>query len=381
MSKFFNGYMKRIPSIDALRGIGILTLTPYHTMLVFYPRRERRVGGQRAWNPLNTFPLFFFLISGMCLALSVERRRKNQNLKILFLHYLYRYGGYIVIGFLISLMVSLIDEFFVNLGALRDYLGIEGFYTWIEPIRGIGLACLVSFPIIYYLSWKQLLISSISLFISSLLILLNIENPYLFGYITPVLITGMYSLLKTVPTVLFGAAIGKIFSRKVFLKDLIEKNIERDFLSPKRLTILGLIILLIADFIYISMVYSLFSNIQSPFGFLILFLRKFGGPYYLETISNLGGFIFIFGLFERLRLKGYRFRPLTFVGQTGIQIFVVHLPLLILLRSFIDPTTLTELSYLIIIVFTAVLMYMFSYFYVKYNINSKILYIIRKLSI
>ena len=348
--------MKRLLSIDAIRAIAILTITPLHAVLMFNTN-----GGdpQFTWDPIDTAPLFFFFISGMCLALSVERRRKNKNLKALFPHYLYRYGGYILLSISISLIVTLIDSIFMDLGDLGKFFGVEAIHFWVEPIRGIGLACLSSLPIVYYLSWRKLLNLFLFLFPLTSIILYNIHDVYLFGYFTPIFITGMYSLLKTVPTILLGAGMGKLILKNLHQESLVSS-------LSRKLIITGIGILMLAYLIYFFTFYLLNVNIT-----LSLILLKVGGPYYTSTIFNLGGFIFIFGLFERLRLKGYKFRPLTFVGQTGIQIFYVHIPLLILLRSIIDPAMLTDSSYLIVVTLPTFLMYIFAYFYVKYDVNTR----------
>ncbi|HDN02095.1 MAG TPA: hypothetical protein ENF42_03880 [Candidatus Bathyarchaeota archaeon] len=368
--------MKRINTIDAMRGIGILGITPIHSLLIF-TNSFRTSPENMMWNPLLAAPYFFFFISGMCLSLSVVRRRKLQNLREIFMHGLIRYGGYIFISIAMSVSLTMLFTYLIS-GKIDLSTIYQDISNWGEPIRGIGLACLFSLIPVYYLSTRKLLLSSIGIFIFSSVILHLIPSSFSYGVLTPIAFSGLYSLLKTVPAVLFGAMFGNMIAKNYYDKN---DNPHHGVLIPERKVFLaGLSVILMVELAFLILtirnswntiginVAEFITVGDSKTGMLFL---KLGGPYYVTAAFSLGGFMLLLGMSEMLRRMGFHFRYITFVGRTGIQIFIVHF-LLLILEIWLFGAVIPANAMLALIMFNSILMYLFSYVYVEANVSGRI---------
>ncbi len=313
--------MKRIDFIDAMRGLGILGITPIHALLVFAKAGVFRISNT-TWNPNLAFPYFFFVISGMCLAISIGKRSRMQSLKEIYTHALFRYGGYILLSLIMTAFLSItVMHLF---GETVDlHLIYRNILRWGEPIRGIGLSCLVSLIPVFYMAAAELLITSMLMFSLSSLILYNIQNPFLYGPLSPILITGMYSLLT------------------------VKESWQLCGVDVTGFTAIG----------------------NSTMGLLFI---KIGGPYHVSTAFSIGGFMILLGWFEKLASMGHTFKYVSFIGRTGIQIFIVHFLLLIVEALLLGTTTIPSSLLLALIVSNSALIYVFAYLYDKQNLNGKI---------
>ena len=368
---------KRIDSIDAMRGLGILGITPIHTLLVF-AKADVFSTSNTTWNPNLAFPYFFFIISGMCLAISIGRRRRNQNLREIYTHALFRYGGYILLSIIMTVAISV-----TVMHLFRDTIDLHQIYRnilrWSEPIRGIGLSCLVSFLPVFYMTTTELLVTSTLMFSLSSLILYNIHDPFLYGPLTPILITGMYSLIKTVPSILFGAAFGKIIIENLLQNP--ERNRSSPLVPSKTILTTGIIMVTMIELAFFLLTvrdswqlcgvdvagFTAIGN--STKGLLFI---KIGGPYQISTAFSIGGFMILLGWFENLSSSGHTFKYISFIGRTGIQIFIAHFLLLILEALLLGTTMIAPALLLALILLNSSLMYVFAYFYDRQGLNAKI---------
>lgn len=215
---------KRLASLDAMRGIAILFMIPFH-ILLFGQMMGGAGGGLGGIEnaqlfvvdfnpPLGTGLILFFFVTGMSVAVSLARRRERQSPLELGRHLILRYGNYALIGVLVETIFmfllggTLIEGSFVEI--LQEIIfgfGISG------PIVGLGLGAILSFPLILYLPWKKLMIAAAVLASLVGVVLYSILPVY--SFIPPIsiitfLYTGLFSLLKGLPMILLGAAVGKL---------------------------------------------------------------------------------------------------------------------------------------------------------------------------
>lgn len=356
----------RVEAIDALRGVGILGVTPIHTLIVFAGLLV--VEEASTWDPLMAFPYFFFFVSGMCLSLSVERRKAMQSFRQILAHVIFRYGGYVLLSLMLSLAL-IIPVSYMFLGEFNWSFFFRSVTDWGDALRGIGFTCLVSFAIVYYFGERALSVSALILFLCASVVLHRVREPYLYGILTPLFITGYYSLLKTVPVVLFGAVFGKDLWRRM------REGAGRSPVLPERLLITyGLMVLLVVEAVFLVFtsggLWGLYGLEFEGFTPWMLFLKT-SGPYYISTAFSIGGSMFLLGVFSWYGRRRSGLRYVAVIGRNAIQIFIVHFFLLIVEVNFIEPP-LDAGPMLGIILFNTLLIYLFAMAYEKYRVGSRL---------
>jgi hypothetical protein len=161
--------------------------------------------------PLATGLILFFFLTGMSLAISFSKRREQQSPFAMWRHVLLRYGGY-VLGGIISELI-LVSLFFGEGIAVEFLTAIMSGQTFSGPLIGLGLAAILTFPLIQAFSGRKLLIVSLigGVLVSGLLYFFLLFQPSLsFSSEMNLLLTGWFGVLKGVPMVLAGGAIGKL---------------------------------------------------------------------------------------------------------------------------------------------------------------------------
>jgi len=216
--------VKRLASLDAMRGFSILSMIPLH-VLVF----GTLWAGGGEWSvtsgegppllvvelskPLATGLIIFFFVTGMSLVFSMAKRRERQSFLGMERHVVFRYGLYVVAGMVFEAVMWLLLS-----GGELDLLNllpaIFAGATFSGPIIGIGLTAIVAFPLVYYLSPKKLalLASAVALIVGLALyyVLLPVTSslPEV-SVLNPLIIEG-WSVLKSLPIMLVGASVGKL---------------------------------------------------------------------------------------------------------------------------------------------------------------------------
>jgi uncharacterized membrane protein len=221
---------KRLKALDALRGIAILALLPFH-MLVYGDfvgdvgsGTGQAMGLVVDWSaPLATGLILFFFLSGMSLAISLSHRHTTQSPFSIWRRVLMRYGSYVLGGIVAELF--LMSIFFGEAITVELITTIATGQSFSGPIIGLGLATILAYPLIQDLSGKKLLIASLigGVLVSILLYVFLVPQPSLsLSDEMNLLLTGWFGVLKGVPMVLAGAAIAKLkeegtwFQRVIF---------------------------------------------------------------------------------------------------------------------------------------------------------------------
>jgi predicted acyltransferase len=332
--------MKRINSIDILRGIAILQMIFWQIFDFF---AKINIYSQAPYYiPLFNMSInwigigMFSFISGTAAYISVKKRldKNIENSKII-LRAVKRYGGYILISLFFTTFV----------------FGFKIFYGWDEAIQGIGLAAL--FAVLLILLFKSrwifagigLIILFIQPFLRSVL-----ENNYisqiypyelisfapLINIISIILnftIRGTFALSHLLPFAMFGAVLS------MFIFKLKKNQLIKITLSA------GAIIILISLALHFS-----FNHING--------YNK--SPSYL--LFFIGLFFFIFGLIEYLLIKIGKnriFDVLIVFGKAAIIAYLFHFlfifkPLEILN---IESTFGSLISYIFSIIFIIIIYY------------------------
>ncbi|MBW2977271.1 DUF1624 domain-containing protein [Candidatus Woesearchaeota archaeon] len=332
--------MKRIDSIDILRGIAILQMVFWQIFDFF---AKTNIYSQAPYYipffniSINWIGIgMFAFISGTSAYISVKKRLdKNIKKSNIILHAIKRYGGYI--------LISLFFTSFV--------FGFRIFYQWNEAIQGIGLAAL--FAVLLILLFKSkwvfagigLIIIFIQPFLKSILennyIIQNYPfNPILFTPLSNLIsivlnfsVRGGFSLVHLLPFAIFGVVLSILIFRL--------KKIQLIRIS----SLLGVLIVLISLVLHFS--FSPINGYGKSPSYLLFFV---------------GLFFLIFGLIEYLLAKfgGNKiFDFLIVFGKGAIVAYLFHFlfiykPLQILN---IESTFGSLVSYLLAIVFTIILYY------------------------
>ncbi len=226
--------MKRIESIDIVRGIAVLQMI-FWQIYDFFARTDIYAASDPLFfqpfnSPINGIGLILFaFISGTSLLFTVRKREHLGRLKVIY-HSILRYGSYII--------VSLFFTSFV--------FGFRIFYIWGEAIQGIGLAAMAATVLILLIRSKWIIF-----FIGILLSVLQpfiraiISNPYimsnwplepttlnaqinLVSLLLNMSVRGYFSLLHILPVMLFG----------VFLSYLIIKY-QKKIIPPASFIMIG----------------------------------------------------------------------------------------------------------------------------------------------
>lgn len=349
--------MKRLSSLDTMRGMSILAMIPIHMLLfgVLWSGGGWGTTGGISLElsvvsfdkPLSTGLIVFFFVSGMSLALSLARRRERQSFSAMGRHVIFRYGGYAIVG----IIFELIMWFILGGGELPNLITllpvIIAGATFSGPIIGIGLTAIVAFPFILKLSWKKLVATSIVLAPTVGLVLYYVLLPRFssipeVSLLNPLIIEG-WSILKSLPTMLIGAAIGKLV--------LDGRDVKKTLLVIGGVVTIGYMI-----------VPALLGS-----GMLHLVLAMWAYPH--AILFTIFSSLFMFGLLRALEARGIKLTPLKMFGRSPLLVyyghFIIFLTLFMLLGGNVSTGVLGGL-----IVFVIAVVWILSYIYSKWRFGS-----------
>ena len=348
--------MKRLSALDAMRGLSILGMIPMHMFLfgaLWLGGGWGSTGGSSATlsvvtfdKPLATGLIIFFFVTGVSLTLSLARRQEKQSFSEMARHVILRYGGYAIIGIFFELIMWIIlYGGQINLQTIVRLLpAIIAGATFSGPIIGIGLTAIVAFPLILKLSWKKLLtISSVLAPIVGVVLYYVLLPQYSSlpqgTLLNPVIIEG-WSILKSLPLMLIGAAVGKLVLAG------------RDIKKP--IIIIGAAI---------CFAYAIIPTLLGS-GMLHIVLAMWAYPHaILFTISSS---LFMFGLFRILEARNYKLNAVKVLGRSPVLVYYGHFILFLTLFMLVgENMTMGVLGGLMLFVIAVV--WILSYLYSKWR--------------
>jgi fucose 4-O-acetylase-like acetyltransferase len=286
--------LRRLVSLDAIRGIGILVMMIAHGMIFAgapAPGGEAQAPLMQApEDPLATAFPFFFFITGISLAVSLHRRKESQSLPLITRHVVIRCGLLILVGLILSLLAWPGGLSFIANGR--------------EPVAMIGLAYLIAFPLVFFLSWQALLALTGVVFALVAMVLPSPLIPLLLGFLAPPLFTGPFSAFKTLPLALLGGSVGK--------KLVAQQGKMKRWLITSGVVIWGSS--LVGTLIY-----------GEP-------IQQSRSLYYFAIPMNGGLGLIGLGVFKLLEDRGFKLVPLTVLGRTALLVYMAHLILLAFFR-------------------------------------------------
>lgn len=174
-------------------------------------------------------PAMFFIITGMTLSFSVMRRRlQGDSTGLISVYVLQRYGGLMLIGFLLNVIIW----------------GYKSFWIW-DVLEVIGLSNILAFLVFVFLSSSDIVLLLVgSLGLASYYLILNVHLPPFWEAILHNPLKGIFPF----GPFLFFTLLGVIFGRRII-------NIVRD---EKEVTVCNLCLqsggtlLLLSLLLYIS---------------------------------------------------------------------------------------------------------------------------------
>jgi len=347
-----NYTFKRLRSLDAMRGMAILAMLPFHVLLYGGLALEE-AGGE--WGakipelsvveleqPLGTGLLLFFFVTGMGLTISLARRSERQSPREIGRHVILRYGGYVLAGiFYENILQKILFGGGVNAEELVQ--GIISGTIFSGPIKCLGLTAILAFPLILYLSWGKLVATSLVLTpivgVTLYYVLLP-QASNLPTVLIPILTNG-WGILKGLPIVLVGAALAKLVLQG---KDVKKKNLT-----------MGSVIT--AAYVLIPMLLGT--------GMLHILIAIWS--YHHAVLFTLGTSFFIFGLFQLLETRNINLTPLTVLDRSSVFVFYGHFSLGIALYLLIGAENWSMMWLLFEMVVVTAIIWIFFYFYSKWR--------------
>lgn len=304
--------VKRLASLDAMRGFAILSMIPLH-VLVF----GTLWAGGGEWSvtsgegpplfvvelqkPLATGLIIFFFVTGMSLVFSMAKRRESQNLLRMERHVVFRYGLYVVAGVTFeAVMWLLLTQGELNLLSLLP--AIFAGATFSGPIIGIGLTAIVAFPLIYYLSPKRLVILAAVLALSVGFTLYYVLLPATtslpeVSVLNPLIIEG-WSILKSLPIMLVGASVGKLV--------LSGADMKRTFI------LVG------------SAITIVYTVVPTLYGSKMLHLAVAIWAYPHAILFTVASALWLFGLFRVLEARNHTLTAARVLGRSPLLVYYGH---------------------------------------------------------
>lgn len=292
--------MRRILFLDSMRGFAIFLMMIIHaySFATIDPLSGKAYGTNSALVlapeiPLATmFPIFFF-VSGISIAISISRRRsKGEGILGIASHFAGRALLLVSVGIAIS-----------GIGGLS---GIQFYFlNGREPISLIGLSALLALPAIYLGTPKRLAALAVTSYAIVGGALLSEPLILFAGAAGPILLTGPFSMFKTMPLILAGASIG--------LQASSSTSIRKVTLASSGGALLAAVVAGSA-FYTGEVAYASTYFISIP---LVASIGLLGTP-----------------IFAALEGRGIRLMPLAVFGRTGLfvygaQIFILTLAMII----------------------------------------------------
>jgi uncharacterized membrane protein len=335
-------HVKRLAFLDAMRGFAVLSMVPFHSILIvlfimgFGAEVAEREALVEFETPLATgLPLFFF-VTGVSLVISLARRLKRQSFPEVARHVVLRYGVYMLIGTAYTPI-------------LRSLLGrpvtIESIINLRDPIAALGLAAILAFPLIHRLTWKQLVATASGLALIMGFVLALPQASSLHFFPVYIFFTNPWSVLKTFPLVLTGAAVGKLVLEGREMK--------------RAMTSIG---------IAITAAYLIVPALTGSGSMLYIFFAIW--TYHHAILFIVGVSFFLFGLMRILEARRINLAPLTVLGRTSLLVFYLHLTLGLVIFLPIGAENLSMGLVAGIIVGITAVVWIFCYFYSKWRWGS-----------
>lgn len=335
--------MKRLRCLDAMRGLAILFMIPYHTVWLYlfltglYEELETAEAVLATHgDPLATgLPLFFF-ITGASLVLSSMRRLETGSPREVVLHIVLRYVIYILTG-----MFLLGTSLYVILGVTPDFSRmLSRAINVSDPIASLGLTAIVALPFIHGLSWRQLTASATAI---ALLMSLILSQPFAFilgWYPLNILFTNTWAVLKTIPLMFVGAAVTKLLVQGQKMK--------------REMVLVGGAI---------TLMYIFVPPLIGAGTILALFLGTWA--YYHSILFSAGASLFLLGIIQMLDDRHVNLTILTVVGRVPLVIYYLHFSLLALAYRLIGPSSLTSEIAIVVTIIIAIVSWILCYLFSK----------------
>ncbi len=215
----------RFRLLDAMRGVAVLVMIPFH-LLLFGGGSQWDVGGGNAGAlvpvdigpPLGTGLILFFFITGMALAVISVQKRGSRSMGSIYARVVKRYGAYLLIGAAFEFVVMYFLQPIIyepgnyvtaiDVASILHYTFGGEFLTLAQPIIGLSLAAMMAYPFIHKMSWKALAAAALGLAVVVWGVLSVVAFPDFF--LLNLLFTNAFAVFKGLTTVFFGAAMGKL---------------------------------------------------------------------------------------------------------------------------------------------------------------------------
>jgi len=295
---------KRLASLDAMRGLAVLGMLPFH--LVFFGGffALGSGGGTNVFTalpfpiefrpPLGTGLILFFFVTGVSLAASISRKKSFIEIGR---RTIIRYGAYYLVSILFEIILWSVIGWRLDISFI-----LSGYFSFFQPIEGLSIAAVLAFPLIFLFNWKKLLVISSGLALAVGIALYAVFLPQasslpVYSPLNPLLI-GLFSALKGLPIELFGASIGKLV--------LEGKDIK------KKMILIGIAIVTV----YVVVPFLLGS------GMLHMLLMVWSYP--SAILFTLGSSLFLFGLFQFVEARKISLSPLKVLGRLSFFVYFGH---------------------------------------------------------
>lgn len=345
---------RRLASLDAMRGLAILSMIPTHILLfgALWAGGGWGTTGDTGLDlivvdfskPLGTGLIIFFFVTGMSLTLSMTKRRAKQGFLGIAGRVLLRYGSYVILGALFEVILWMLLS-----GGEMDLLGVlQAIFagaTFSGPILGVGLTAIVAFPLILYLSWKKLtLAASVIAPVVGLLLYFVVVPNYAslpeVSVLNPLIIEG-WSILKAMPMMLIGAAVAKLLLEGRDMKLL--------------LGLIGGVI---------TWAYMIIPALLGS-GMLHMVLAVWAYPH--AMVFTIAAGLTMYAIFRVLETRKVNLSPMTVVGRAPLQVYYGHWFVFFTLFMVVGFANLTGIALLGIMVVTLGIVWPLCYVYARWR--------------
>jgi peptidoglycan/LPS O-acetylase OafA/YrhL len=297
----------RVKYLDAFRGIAILLMIPLHLFL-FGGGLSGVWGGGGSGSatvyplpialsrPLSTGIILFFFVCGFALVESLLKREGKQSLLQMEKHVVIRYGLYMLIGVAAELLLTLYSRGITDIAYQLQRIFGTASLSLSQPIIGLALAAMIAFPIMRYLSWKKLLVLALVWAVAEGLIIYAVDFPKELIY--RLLFVNSFAVMKGIPMVLFGGAVGKALHEG--------KEMGRKTFYAALAVVLAYVVV------------PFFLNTGGYHLILVLWAY----PYAMTFVAAAS--IFALGIFIRLERRGTKLSALTVLGRSSFAVYYGH---------------------------------------------------------
>ena len=339
-----------IEKIDGIRGVAILLVLAYHTLLVIFPGYELKKYSENGILEINSFKSFFLnfnpigqgyigvelflVISGFLIHLIYLRNGSQLNLKLFFSKRFWRiYPPYLII----------LSLFFVNKIDLSGQ-GIKNILSHIFLIHNLNDKTFFSInPSFWSIALECQLYLIYPIYLYIIRCFGNNKSLTLILFIN--LILSSLALFHKINSLSYGTFVLKfwfVWCSGAYLAQKYYKN-ERIFKNP---------FIWCLSFYFMFVLFKLFVYSK----YFILIPVTFFCVAFMETIIHNSHI-------DKFYISRKLFKIFSFLGLISYSIYLTHQPLLRYLMFFYKPITKTEsLNTLVSLVFTWLTLFLISYF-------------------